>query len=46
MGLGLLISRQIVERHGGRIYVRSESGRGTTFTVELPLRLPGEGVEP
>ena len=49
MGLGLLITRQIIERHGGSISVRSTVGRGTTFTVELPLRLPreapGEGEE-
>jgi two-component system, NtrC family, sensor kinase len=38
MGLGLLISRQIVERHHGRISVRSAVGQGTSFTVELPLR--------
>lgn len=36
MGLGLLISRQIVEHHGGRIDVRSEPGAGTKFTVWLP----------
>lgn len=40
MGMGLLITRQIVDRHHGRIDVRSEPGRGTTFTVRLPVRLP------
>ena len=35
-GLGLYISKAIVEAHGGRIGVRSAAGEGTTFVVELP----------
>jgi PAS domain S-box-containing protein len=40
-GLGLYISQDIIKRHGGRLAVHSESGRGTTFTVELPLENHG-----
>lgn len=40
MGLGLLISRQIVERHGGEIKVESTPGEGACFRVTLPLHLP------
>ena len=35
-GLGLFLSKEIVEAHGGQIWVRSEPGIGTTFFVALP----------
>ena len=37
-GLGLSVTYSIIEGHGGTISVRSEEGKGTTFTVELPVK--------
>jgi two-component system OmpR family sensor kinase len=37
-GLGLALARAIVERHGGRVTLRSRAGQGTVFTVRLPVR--------
>jgi PAS domain S-box-containing protein len=39
-GLGLTISKAIIERHGGTLGFESEIGQGTTFTIELPERRP------
>ena len=40
MGLGLYITKEIVDRHEGRIWAQSEVGKGTTFHVVLPASVP------
>ncbi len=41
-GLGLTVSRKILHEHGGDIRATSVVGAGSTFTLEFPLRLPGD----
>ncbi|MFA5189360.1 MAG: response regulator [Verrucomicrobiia bacterium] len=36
-GLGLIITRELIESHGGQLAVHSREGRGSTFTITLPL---------
>jgi hypothetical protein len=43
-GLGLAVSRKIVEDHGGKITVKSEVGHGTSFSIQLPAERPPEAV--
>ena len=43
VGVGLYISREIVCRHGGRMWFESEEGRGSVFHFSLPLRAGGGG---
>ena len=38
-GLGLSIARNVISNHGGSIEVESEEGKGSTFTIRLPVAL-------
>jgi two-component system CheB/CheR fusion protein len=42
LGLGLYLARELVEAHNGSITVESTEGKGTTFTVRLPLVAAGD----
>lgn len=43
-GIGLYLTKLIIEKHGGHVKVRSEVGRGSTFTVTLPLLAETSGA--
>jgi two-component system sensor histidine kinase VicK len=44
MGLGLAIVREMVDLHNGHIKVDSQEGRGSAFTVTIPIRQPSDGA--
>jgi signal transduction histidine kinase len=41
-GMGLSISRRIIDAHGGRLWASNNPGRGTTFQFSLPVEIPAE----
>jgi signal transduction histidine kinase len=45
IGLGLYLARNVIEQMGGRISVESEVGRGSTFTLRLPVWSKEEGQQ-
>jgi len=44
-GLGLFITKNIIDRHGGKIYAESQQGRGTMFKLLIPLKRANIGAE-
>ena len=43
MGLGLYLSKEIINRHGGSIWAENNPGRGSTFYIKLPIYYPEKG---
>ncbi|MBN2033036.1 MAG: PAS domain S-box protein [Deltaproteobacteria bacterium] len=46
VGLGLSVAYGIIQEHDGSIHVQSEEGKGTTFTIELPLKMAQQVFQP
>lgn len=44
-GLGLYIVKNLVELHGGKVYVKSQLGKGTTFRFNLPISVNGRSIK-
>ena len=44
LGIGLSISREVIEHYGGKLWVESVEGRGSTFSFSLPWQLPQQAV--
>ena len=45
-GIGLAVTRKIVEQHQGQIFVKSKEGEGTTFTIQLPVHRVSPMAQP
>jgi len=44
-GLGLALTKSLIELHGGELMLESEPGRGTTVSFDLPIRRPAQTVD-
>jgi two-component system sporulation sensor kinase B len=46
MGFGLAISKRLIEAHGGSVSVKSKLGKGTTFTIIIPIQQQKDAPKP